>query len=227
MKSFFRRYHENNRDLAQYCISIGKPGITISPHSTIKPEMAAKTPMVYVEREKHWTGFRNWQKHVSEKRHLVTFDNWEANAGLRTDKYNVGDIDASGPIVDAIEQTLKEGLGPAPVKYRDNSDRRSLMYKLKDGEEMPKWSLRWRDENGNRGAFEWLGKGQQTVCAGTHSSGAEIKWRDGHPSNPDDLTEITVAQINAQRLRIIELIDVFGYTLESDKASGSAERKPL
>jgi len=73
-----------------------------------------------------------------------------------------------------------------------------------------------------------LGKGQQTVCAGTHSSGAEIKWRDGHPSNPADLTEITAEQINRVRLRVLEEIEMYGYPLVASKSAGtSAEREPL
>src|SRR5262249_43955618 len=171
-KSFFRLCHDNNPDLAQYLISIGKPGIAISPHSEIKPEMAAKTPMLYDEREKHWKGFRNWQKHISKKKHLVYFDRIGANAGVRTDAYNVADQDIRNPsMADAFEQTIKQVCGPAPVKYRDNSTRRSLMYKLvlKDGEQpIRKWSLKWRDDDGNIEAFEWLGKGQQTVLPATH-----------------------------------------------------------
>jgi len=229
-KSFFRRCYENNPDLAQYIIPIGKPGVKISPHSSIKPEMAAKTPMLPKPGKDYWTGVKGWQNHVSEKRNLVYYDRVGANAGVRTDKYNVPDIDADGPIADAFEQTVKEELGPAPVKYRDNSGRRSLMYKLRDGEEQPKWRLKWSDENGNVGTFEWLGKGQQTVCAGTHSSGAEIKWRDGHPSNPGDLTKITIEQINRLRVRLIELLETYGYTLEQTGnrgTGGSSDAKKI
>jgi Family of unknown function (DUF5906) len=224
----FRHYFEKAPDLAKYIISIGKPGVTISPNSTVDPSQAAKTPIVYDARAGHWKGFRRWQKHYSTKKHLVAFSHWDANLGVRTDKYNVGDIDVSSPsMADGIEQAMKEICGPAPVKYRDGSARRSLMYKLKDGEQpIYKWSLKWRDDDGNVEAFEWLGKGQQTVCQGTHSSGATIKWRDGHPC--DGLTEITVAQVDTLRLRIIELLEMYGYELEqSREGTSNADAKKL
>jgi hypothetical protein len=83
-------------------------------------------------------------------------------------------------------------LGPAPVRFREGSNRRLLLYKIKDGIPLlRKKSTKYLD-GGAKELVEQLGHGQQCVVEGPHAKGGSYKWRGWHPCNggPNKLTKI-------------------------------------
>jgi hypothetical protein len=215
----------------EYLLPIGPVGAKLSPNSKIDPSQVGKIPLLYDPQAGHWRGCKGWTKRRSTEGDLKKFHSWGAGVGLRTDVFNAGDVDVEDvELANTIEELMIEHLGPAPVRYRDGSARRLLLYRTRDA--LQKRRVAWRSPSGAIEAVEWLGTGNQCVVEGMHKSGEPYKWRDPHPYDlgPAGLTEVTRAQLDVFIAAVREHIELYGYEFVGRKAERrgtSAKRKPL
>lgn len=94
------------------------------------------------------------------------------NTGVLCDGLRALDIDLDDAELAArIEAEATSRFGTAPVRWRENSGRRLLVYRAAEGEP-PKRVL-----TGTAGKLEVLGRGQQFHAYGRHPSGALLRWR--------------------------------------------------
>ena len=101
------------------------------------------------------------------------------------------DIDIDDERAYGIRALIEEALGPLPLRVRDNSAKRLLMFRMEGECKKRKIKL----DNEPRGpATELLGDGQQFVACGAHSSGARYRWE---PELPSFIPTITLDQLNS------------------------------
>ena len=163
----------------EYVLPIGPPNAKLSPKFNCDPSQVGKIPMVCDEKAGHWFGYKGWQKSKHKRKDLINFQRWGAGVGLRGDVFNGGDIDVSNEEIAAeIQQLMVDYLGDAPVRYRDNSPKRLLMYKATNV--LHKRRIAFRDSAGIVHVVEWLASGQYYNVDCLHTSGVPYKWRD-HP----------------------------------------------
>jgi len=94
------------------------------------------------------------------------------NTGILCDGLRVLDIDVDDDATAGrIEALAVAWLGAAPVRCRDNSGRRALVYRAAEGEPGK------RELAGTAGKVEVLGRGQHVLAFGLHPSGAPLRWR--------------------------------------------------
>ncbi len=99
----------------------------------------------------------------------------------------------------AVRSVIEEHLGFAPVRFRRNSPKKTLLYRAAEGEP-PKRTL---TGEGHSKEFsmkvEVLGRNGQFVAFGTHPSGAQLEWENdkapGCGVNLDDLPVVTEEQV--------------------------------
>src|SRR5262245_34593488 len=139
----------------EYVLPIGPPNAKLSPKFKCDPSQVGKIPMVCDEKAGHWFGYKGWRKSKHKRKDLINFQRWGAGVGLRADGFNGGDIDVSNEEIAAdIQQIAFDNLGLAPVRYRDNSPKRLLMYKATSV--LHKRRIAFRDGAGIVHAVEWL-----------------------------------------------------------------------
>lgn len=124
----------------------------------------------------------------------------ETGWGLQGRNYIGLDLDINdAALADQIEELARDYLGAAPVRLRDGSPRRLLVYRrARDEPYIKKMRLAWTDRNGAAHAVEVLGYGQFYVVEGVHPSGARYRWRDNESLvevGPVNLTEIDAAAL--------------------------------
>jgi hypothetical protein len=119
-----------------------------------------------------------------------------ANLGILTRDNPVADVDCPNPrVADAVEAATAAVLGLAgsalPVRWRDDSPKRAIMFALKSGAApFKKMSVSAIDANGQKQTLEILADGQQSVWAGVHPDGALLKIRGPHPADGENRPEI-------------------------------------
>jgi hypothetical protein len=117
--------------------------------------------------------------------------------GLRAIDMDVDDADH----VAELRNLANLHLGPAPMRWRHNSNRCLLLYRAEEGEPLKVVHEGINhDPEGASSRIEVLGRGQQFVAFGTHQSGAEIEWWDELSPGQfcrDDLPAVTENQISA------------------------------
>jgi hypothetical protein len=100
------------------------------------------------------------------------------NTGILCDGLRAIDIDVDDPAVAArCRALIIHHLGEAPLRSRQNSPRCLLLYRAPEGAPS-KLVLA-----GKAGKIEVLGKGQQFVAFGLHTSGAELEWFPDAPGS--------------------------------------------
>lgn len=124
----------------------------------------------------------------------------ETGWGLQGRNYIGLDCDVNDPtLADQIEELASDYLGAAPVRLRDGSPRRLLVYRRAKAEPyIKKMRLAWTDRHGGKHAVEALGYGQFYVTEGVHPSGARYRWRHNESLvevGPENLTEIDAAAL--------------------------------
>jgi predicted P-loop ATPase len=86
------------------------------------------------------------------------------------------DIDITDQaLADRVEAYFTSALGPMPVRWRDNSPKRTMLLRLNPHQDFGKRIIHHSDTN----KTELLATGNQSAVAGTHSSGARFQLR-GH-----------------------------------------------
>lgn len=133
---------------------------------------AAGYPPVPVETAgKKPVGFA-WNK-AAKAGKAVAVNGTALNTGILCDGLRVIDIDIDdAELAQEVANLARDLLGEAPERYRDNSGRRTLVYRAAEGEPSK------RSVKGRLGAIEVLGQGQQFVAFGKHPSGTDLKWRE-------------------------------------------------
>jgi hypothetical protein len=203
---------------------------TLSPASKVSLANRGKVPGI--RKPSGWVGYTGrWAETLFPKApQLQEWERMGAGIGIQARKFNCADVDANDPaIVDALVEIVTRICGFAPVRYREGSPRRALMYCAPDGVVIRKWRIVFEDADGNEHAFEWLGYGQYWNVDGLHPSGEPYKWTDPHPCSCT-ITVVGEDQVAAVRNAILEYIDMMGFTLKASSGSGaggSAEAKPL
>jgi hypothetical protein len=181
----------------------------LSPHSKLTPDRLGKIPgLRYPE---GWRGFGKqlpWQKHISTPKILKTFaemyaqDGLVETIGLRLGVLIAVDIDWENPeIAELVMKLAGEDLGVTPIRFRSNSAKVLLLYRLKEGSRpVLKQRALYRTMFAEQGATEILGKGQQCLIEGMHPSGVLYEWRMGMTPlvfGFDGLPEVTADQVDA------------------------------
>lgn len=117
--------------------------------------------------------------------------------GLRAVDVDIDDADLAG----RVRQAALDTLGVAIMRTRANSGRCLLLYRAAEGEPGK------RHIAGNAGKVEVLGRGQQFVAYGLHTSGTALAW-DLDPENAtrDRLTAVTEDQVTAFLAAVAPLI---------------------
>lgn len=117
-----------------------------------------------------------------------------AGIGIQGRNFPGLDIDVGDELLAAqIEEFILRSCGPAPVRLREGSPRRLLMYagaglrKVRTAFLSPQMQT-----DGKPWAVELLATGQYYNVEGTHPSGAPYHWRGEHPTTlgPFGLTEL-------------------------------------
>ena len=108
------------------------------------------------------------------------------NTGILCDGLRAIDIDIDCyETVKNVSALIASTLGGAPVRYRNDSARRLMLFRAAIGEP------RKRLIAGLRGKVEILGRGQQFVALGTHPGGSQYRWE------PEDFSVYHFSQLNA------------------------------
>ena len=119
--------------------------------------------------------------------------------GLRAIDVDIDDADTAH----RVRSLALDMFGEAPMRYRSNSPRVLLLYRAASGQP-EKRVLAGRDGR----KVEILGRGQQFVAFGIHTSGALLQWMPEAPGEVtvDSLPAITEAQITSFLERAAPLI---------------------
>jgi hypothetical protein len=133
-----------------------------------------------------------WQRTVG----MPFYRDIAQNTGILTGEVYPLDIDVEDPTIVAEIVAMAETLfGRTVIRYRQNSPRCLLPYRIENGE------LRKLIIPLSCGKLEFLGHGQQFVGFGRHLSGVDYEWQ-GQPLDKLEITALPVidsARINAFR----------------------------
>jgi putative DNA primase/helicase len=196
------------------------PTATLSPHTNVDKGDRGKVPGLYNKTANDWRGFKGWTKKTTSDEQIAKWGTWPGvGVGLRAARTPGVDIDSNyEALVTAIEHACRHELGPAPVRGREGSARRLLVYRLANGcaaitKQRIAWTMPGSDEVH---AVELLGDGQQYVIEGVHPSGKPYVWRSGgalHTHRHEDLTPITPGDWHTLVGIIKALVVEYGGTL--------------
>lgn len=184
-----------------FAVPITVPGRTISPNSQLKQHHLGKVPGV-CNSDGSQSGLRGWEEKTTTVADAKKYGLWGAGIGLQASRFPGLDIDVENEAWAAKVQGLaEEMLGLAPVRRRQGSPRRLLVYRRAEGHEpIRKRRLAWVDASRTKHAVELLGHGQQYVIEGQHPKGGRYEWQEGNSlfdAGPDNLAEISADMIEA------------------------------
>ncbi|WPO42525.1 DUF5906 domain-containing protein [Tardiphaga sp. 42S5] len=177
-------------------LAIIPPDAKISANSEVKDRHRGKTPGVR-NADGTWSGLGG--KWADERTTTIgdakKYILWGASVGLQGRLFPGLDIDVEDEAVAvAIEGLAVDHLGMAPVRSRDGSPRRLMVYrKPADHDTIRKSRTAWIDAQGVKHAVELLAFGQQYLVEGPHPKGGAYTWRHGDSpcdAGPDGLGEI-------------------------------------
>lgn len=203
------------------------PGAELTPGTTVRPEHRGKTPGVRTHAGT-WSGFGGqWSdNHTATVGVAKQWLAWGASVGLQARSFPGLDIDVEDKEISGFIGDLAWAwLGVAPVRVRDNSWRRLVMYARAGEEPIRKVRIAWTDKAGGKQAVELLGHGQQYVVEGPHPKGGDYKWLGDHPCNmrPDGIPKITAEDIDKFFAEVARQIEQRGWgTIASQTTAGAA-----
>jgi hypothetical protein len=202
------------------------PNAPLKEGSKVKPEYRGKTPGF--KTAEGWVGLGGkWSDtYQMDRDGARRADKWGAGIGLQGRIFPAIDIDVEDPqLAGLIEKLAFDILGPAPVRGREGSARRLLMYRIEDGEiPFRKRRLPWTGA-----AVELLGKGSYYNVEGLHPKGMAYRW-DEHPcvKGPDSLSPITKEKLDKFFVELTATLGMFGIEPKPEKTNTSATtRKSL
>lgn len=157
-------------------------------------------------------------------------ETWSArgNLGLKGTSFPAIDIDIKHPKLEGLSQAVtelaREVCGDAPLRTRNGSTSRLLMYRPDEGLAYhrigfvaPQCEGEWR--------IEFLAGRQQYVAHGIHPEGMPYQW--DREVDPETAPVITKAKWEEFCTRARALLDLHGCTLVEDKAANITSRKAL
>ena len=179
-------------------------------------------------------GFLDWPRRETTE---ADIEQWRTNPDLgilvRCNGPRVLDIDSEREdVVKKMLAVVEKHLGPerwshTPIRYRDNSSRASVMFKV-DGRVPSKKvallsdMLNIGDVDPGAGLFELLGDNKQSSWAGTHKSGARLLHRNlSALSAPKGLPVLTVAEAMALWDDLVQ-----NFAADPESIAGFFEGKP-
>ncbi|EHF7698502.1 bifunctional DNA primase/polymerase [Salmonella enterica] len=172
--------------------SVHNPRATLSPNSSIK-ELAgiAKVPSLY-NRSGEAAGFPKWTAATVTP---ADVNEWQQQPDygicLRTGNgFFAVDCDTEdADELATIRRIVTEHTGAAPlVRYRENSARITFIVRAHGEHTKTVITLRPKTATAKASAIEFLGNGQQTLIAGSHTSGARLRIEGGEFFEPPALT---------------------------------------
>lgn len=188
---------------------VADPTAPIHRTSALTPGQT-KTPSLIVE-TRHGAGvvgLRGWSKptRITTKQEMLKWrEDDRLGICMNGRKIKCIDIDVPdlvlGPEVEAF---IREQLGPLgmllPLRDREGTGKRALMYRLADAQlsAYNRVVLRGYGEfNRSGGAIEFLADTKQFVVAGRHESGQRYRWPEGIPSSLDAIPVFEKEEIEA------------------------------
>ena len=156
-----------------------------------------------------------WQNKVG----TPTYNAAALNTGILTKNLRAIDIDLEDDRAGIAHAIVEQELGCTPlVRKRANSPRRLLVFRGAGDK------INIVDETGAR-QIEILGRGQQFVAYGRHSSGAELEWEDEQPDSfPHD--ELPEASEDAIARLAAALCAEFGFRIAGRDKGEAPEPEP-
>jgi hypothetical protein len=177
------------------------PDGPISAGSQVKDRHRGKTPGVR-NSDGTWSGLGGrWP----DERFTTIADTkkyalWDASVGLQGRNFPGLDIDVEDEaMAAAVESLALDHFGMAPVRVRDGSPRRLLVYRKPTGHDtIRKTRLAWMDAQGVKHAVELLAHGQQYVVEGGHPKGGFYRWR--HNDGPCEWGSANITEIISEHI---------------------------
>lgn len=195
----FRRWFEAG--FGADTLPIIPPDAKISAGSEVKDRHRGKTPGVR-NSDGTWSGLGGkWaddrKTEISDAKKYIL---WGASVGLQGRNFPGLDIDVEDEAVAvAIESLALDHFGMAPVRSRDGSPRRLLVYRKATGHDtIRKTRTAWIDALGIKHAVELLAFGQQYLVEGPHPKGGAYKWRNDE--SPCDVGQAELTEISSDAI---------------------------
>jgi predicted P-loop ATPase len=159
--------------------SVCDQNVPVSENSSLKS--ALKIPSL-ISRDNTAYGMAGWQTHKATPKDITRWSS-DARLGICASTRNIQaiDCDCSTPELTArIVEYFCINIGGNPPLRVGKAGRGTLLVHVDSPEPMVKSVMQLRNDGG---AVEFLGANQQTMLAGTHSSGARYYWPDGLPTS--------------------------------------------
>ncbi|GGK55716.1 DUF927 domain-containing protein [Salinarimonas ramus] len=133
------------------------------------------------------------------------------NTGILCNGLRPIDIDIDDPqLADRIQSMAEQRFGRAPLKFRSNSAKRTLLYKAALGEPSKKSRTGASHSKSDSVKVEVLGADNQMVAHGVHPSGVLIQWKDdlapGNRLTVEELKPITEEAVDGFLDEVAEII---------------------
>ena len=196
-----------------------------------------KTPSIVADNAGGFgvAGIMNWS---NPKRVTVSTDDWSSDPRLgvcmRTRLIKAFDIDVEDvELAEQIEATIRDELGIAglsiPVRYRENTGKRAMLFRLRDNPFLPlnRVPLGVDKDGETRGMIEILGDLQQLCMAGGHPKGGRYIWQDGTPDDIELVPELELAELIALRRKLIDLYGQKGWDVPMKTGGEYVERSRI
>lgn len=212
-------------------LPIAPPNAVASVTSSAMKKGAGKLPAVfYADRGAagEWTGYPNWSEIKVDAELITYWSTWPTrNIGLRTKFFPAIDIDVADEwMATMIADACRKRIGDAPVRGRQGSSRRLMVYRTPDGikplrKARIEFTLPTSDE---KHAVELLGDGQQFVLEGNHPKGGVYVWTDGCLADwaPPDLKPMSADGWLALADDVMALIEMMGGAVTQATALGNS-----
>lgn len=230
----FRGWHEAG--FGAELLPIIPPGATLTPGTEVRAEHRGKTPGVLTQ-ARTWSGLGGkWSQDLHATiSDLKAWTQWGASVGLQARDFPGLDIDVEdAAAANEIQELAYAYLGFGPVRVRDGSARRLIMFKRPSAHEpIRKVRMAWTDKAGGKHAVELLGHGQQYVVEGPHPKGGAYAWLGETPCDcgPSGIGEITGEHVEQFFTALARLVKERGWSApntSSTTATGaSGARKGL
>lgn len=163
-----------------------------------------KMPSHYISPvTREYAGFCGWSKYRTSIDDILSWSR-EPDYGICLNMRTLRalDIDVDDPEKSQeIQDIVLSIIGPAPVRYREDSPR--VLILVRPDKTAGKRILRLKDN----GAVEYLGNGNQGIVAGTHVQGARYQWRDLGELTPPEVTGGQIEEIFTMIHRISGVLD--------------------
>jgi uncharacterized protein DUF5906/bifunctional DNA primase/polymerase-like protein len=217
------------------------PDAPLSDGTTVHPEMRGKTPGVHrpdgwidKDGKRHspgWVGLGGkWKdERFTTLAEAKAYWKMGASIGVQTRRYIAIDIDAeTEKIAVSIEELCVKMLGFAPVRLREGSTRRLLVYERAGDDLIFKHRVAFKFK-GIKHAVDILGYGQQFVAEGIHPSGKPYTWRNGSDlvAWAGKLAKVTLNDVDAFFKELENLIKQKGGQIITKQASHGGAHLPL